>query len=93
MFTAPIGQTCQTYLSDYLATAGGYIRDVQAPDVCHYCRLDNTDDYLVSINGNWSTRWRDYGLPRVYIGFNVLAAVFLYWLLRLPKNKGKRKTA
>jgi ABC-type multidrug transport system permease subunit len=26
-----------------------------------------------------------------FIVFNVFAAIFFYWLVRVPKNKGKKK--
>ncbi|KAK4624500.1 ABC multidrug transporter F [Fulvia fulva] len=93
VFDAPAGQTCGDYLSQYMAANGGYVQDPQAVDVCRYCRLDNTNEYLVGINATWSTRWRDFGLLWVFIGFNIVAAISLYWLLRVPKSRGKRKAA
>jgi flagellar biosynthesis/type III secretory pathway M-ring protein FliF/YscJ len=36
-------------------------------------------------------RWRNFGLLWVYVVFNIFAAVFFYWLARVPKNKGKEQ--
>lgn len=84
---APANGTCIEYMQQYISMAGGYLQDGQATDQCQYCRVDSTDQFLVSINSNWDTRWRDFGLLWVYVVFNVAAAVFLYWLCRVPKSK------
>lgn len=84
---APANGTCLEYMQQYMSLAGGYLRDEQATDQCHFCQLDNTNQFLTRINADWDTRWRDFGLLWVYIVFNVAAAVFLYWLCRVPKGK------
>ena len=91
-FFPPEGQTCGAYMQPYIEMAGGYLGDVNATRECNYCRLDNTDDFLLSINASWETRWRDFGLLWVYVGFNIGAAILLYWVCRVPKGK-KGKSA
>ncbi|KAJ4986667.1 ABC-2 type transporter [Stagonosporopsis vannaccii] len=88
---APANGTCAEYMQQYMSMAGGYLRDGQATDQCQYCQIDSTDQFLIRINANWDTRWRDFGLLWVYVVFNVAAAMFLYWLCRVPKGK-KAKT-
>ncbi|PVI00139.1 hypothetical protein DM02DRAFT_709144 [Periconia macrospinosa] len=84
---APNGMSCGEYLRAYIEMAGGYLRDSQAYGQCHFCPLDNTDQFLRSVNVEWETRWRDLGLIWVYVAVNVFGAIFLYWLCRVPKGK------
>lgn len=86
-FMAPANETCIEYMQEYMAIVGGYLRNEQAIGQCQYCQIDNTNQFLHRINANWDTRWRDLGLLWVYVAFNVVAAMFLYWLCRVPKNK------
>ncbi|KIW11847.1 hypothetical protein PV08_09120 [Exophiala spinifera] len=85
-FSAPSGQTCGEYLRPYIQSVGGYLVDPDASQ-CQYCSLDNTDTFLASVSIHFSERWRNFGLIFVYIGFNVIAATFIYWLARVPKGK------
>ena len=78
-------------MRDYISTAGGYLRDPQATSECQYCQMDSTNQFLLRINANWDTRWRDFGLLWVYVVFNVAAAVGLYWLCRVPKGKKAKR--
>lgn len=82
-------QTCGDYLQSYIDTAGGYVANPSATDVCQYCPIENTTDYLESVNIIFGQRWRDFGLMWVYICVNVGAAVALYWLCRVPKRSKK----
>ncbi|KAH6615048.1 opaque-specific ABC transporter CDR3 [Boeremia exigua] len=84
---APANGTCAEYMQQYMSVAGGYLRDEQATDQCQYCQIDNTNQFLTRINASWDTRWRDFGLLWVYVAFNVAAAMFFYWLCRVPKGK------
>jgi ATP-binding cassette subfamily G (WHITE) protein 2 (PDR) len=90
-FFAPQNESCAEYMRDYMSAAGGYLRDPQAMGECQYCQMDSTNQFLVRINASWDTRWRDFGLLWVYVAFNVVAAVFLYWLCRVPKGKKVKK--
>ncbi|KAK0382694.1 hypothetical protein NLU13_9790 [Sarocladium strictum] len=90
VFDPPSNQTCGQYLSDYVASAGGYVLDGDATQSCHYCPIKETNVFLASISSDYSTRWRDWGIGMAYIGFNIMAALFLYWLVRMPKGKKKK---
>jgi len=92
-FFPPQGQTCGDYMSEYIEMAGGYLRDAQATDQCSFCQMDSTNQFLTRIHADWDTRWRDFGLLWVYVGFNVVAAIFLYWLCRVPRTKKEKKSA
>lgn len=91
-FLAPPNQSCAEYVRDYIAMAGGSLRNPQATGQCQYCQMDSTDQFLRRIHASWDTRWRDFGLLWVYITFNVGAAVFLYWAFRVPKTKKMKRT-
>jgi ATP-binding cassette, subfamily G (WHITE), member 2, PDR len=91
-FAPPDGETCMTYMENYMSSAGGYLRDPENVDQCQFCQMDNTNQFLQHINSDWNHRWRDLGLLCVYVGFNVIAAIFLYWLFRVPKGRKAKKT-
>ncbi|KAL4882075.1 ABC-2 type transporter-domain-containing protein [Aspergillus karnatakaensis] len=80
------GSTCEEFLGGYLETMGGALLG-ESDGTCQYCAMTETNDFLAGINIDWANRWRDFGLLFVYIAFNVAAAVFFYWLARVPKGR------
>jgi ATP-binding cassette subfamily G (WHITE) protein 2 (PDR) len=90
-FFPPQNESCADYMREYISMAGGYLKDTLATGECNYCQMDSTNQFLMRINSNWDTRWRDFGLLWVYVAFNIAAAVFLYWLCRVPKGKKGKK--
>lgn len=89
-FTAPTGETCGTYMADYIAASGGYLQDPNATD-CSFCTIKSTNTFLASVSSHYANRWRNFGILWAYIVFNGCMAVFLYWVGRVPKNGGKRE--
>jgi ATP-binding cassette, subfamily G (WHITE), member 2, PDR len=91
-FRAPDGQTCAKYMNDYINVMGigGYLEDPNATGNCSYCSLDSTNQFLAQISSSYSHRWRNFGILWAFIIFNVFMAVFLYWLVRVPKNRQKK---
>ncbi|KAH8879760.1 hypothetical protein GQ53DRAFT_738241 [Thozetella sp. PMI_491] len=87
----PAGQTCEKYLLDYVNTAGGYLVNRDATKDCSYCPMEDTNMFLTSISSDYSLRWRDFGIGMAFIVFNIAASLFLYWMVRVPKNKNKGK--
>ncbi|KAJ7057894.1 ABC-2 type transporter-domain-containing protein [Mycena amicta] len=91
------GQNCQDYFSPYIALARGKVYNPNATSACEYCPVAETNVFLAGSNIFYSQRWRNFGIIWVYILFNASAAVFFYWLLRVPKGektkeaKGKEK--
>ncbi|CAG8015619.1 unnamed protein product [Penicillium olsonii] len=89
-FAASQNQTCSQYMQGYLDANGGTLLN---PDVmginesCRYCQYSKTDQFLSSLGAYHSQRWMDFGLLWVYVAFNTAMAIFLYWLLRVPKKK------
>jgi ABC-type multidrug transport system permease subunit len=88
--TQPDGQTCGTYMADYISRAGGYLRDPTATKVRSYCKIKDTNVFLSGISSNYGDRWRNFGVIWAFIIFNVVAALALYWLARVPKAKKKK---
>ncbi|KAH7121877.1 ABC-2 type transporter-domain-containing protein [Dactylonectria estremocensis] len=85
----PDGQTCGDYMSDYISRAGGYLLDPEATDDCSYCKMKDTSVFLSSISAEYTHRWRNFGILWAYIAFNIVAALGLYYLARMPKGKKK----
>lgn len=74
-------------MSNYISMAGGYLVDPNATDSCRFCAMSSTNTFLAVFNIYWSNAWCDFGLLWVYVIFNIFAAIFLYWLIRVPKHK------
>ncbi|KAK1754275.1 ABC-2 type transporter-domain-containing protein [Echria macrotheca] len=89
------GSTCEQYLGPYMQAAGGYLLDPQSTGTCEYCPMSDTNVFLANAKADYADRWRNFGLLWIYIVFNVFAALFVYWLVRVPKKKlgGKKKKA
>lgn len=83
----PSGSTCIEYMSEYIAGQGGYLTNNESTSDCHFCIADNTNTYLRQLSSEYSTRWRNFGIMWAFIVFNVFAALFLYWLARVPRKQ------
>jgi ATP-binding cassette subfamily G (WHITE) protein 2 (PDR) len=90
-FPPPSGMTCGEYMQEYIDQAGGYLLDKEANSTCTYCTIGDTNVFLAGVKSDYGDRWRNFGLLWVYIIFNIFAALALYWLIRVPKNKGKKE--
>lgn len=85
VFQPPAGQTCGQYMAAYLEAAPGYLQNPNANANCAYCALSDADQFLAGTNIYYSQVWRNFGIFWAYVGFNIFAAVFLYWLFRVNK--------
>jgi ABC-type multidrug transport system permease subunit len=90
-FSSPANTTCGEYLAGYIERVGGYVVQPNVADVCEYCSMESTNAFLSSLNIDFSNRWRSFGILWVYVVFNIVAAVFIYWLVRVPKAKKEEK--
>lgn len=86
----PAGQNCSSYLDRYAKTAGSKVINPAATTDCQMCAMSRTDQFLALINIYYSDVWRNVGLLFVYVVFNAAAAVFLYWLMRVPKRRDRK---
>lgn len=85
----PESQTCGDYMADYISRAGGYLLDPKATSDCSYCKIKDTNVFLSDISSEYRNRWRNFGIMWAFIAFNIVAALALYWLARMPKGKKK----
>ena len=90
-FDPPIGQTCGNYLANYIALAGGAVYNPDATSGCQFCSTTSTNTFLKSVSIDFSDRWRNFGLIWVYIVFNVVACILIYWLARVPRGKKRER--
>jgi len=82
----PAGQTCGEYMAEHIAAAGGYLLDAEATSNCSYCKIKDTNVFLSAVGAEYEHRWRNFGIVWVHIIFNIVAAIGLYWLVRMPKG-------
>ncbi|KAF9776373.1 hypothetical protein IL306_005456 [Fusarium sp. DS 682] len=87
----PANMTCRDFLSQYVDHAGGRLLNPSSMTTCHYCKLASTNEFLSGFEISYDTRWRDFGLLWAYIIFNIVAALGLYWIFRVPKGAGIRR--
>lgn len=90
-FDAPSGQSCATYMQEYIDTMGGYLEFPNAMGECSFCQIRSTNVFLSSVSASYEHRWRNFGIMWAFVVFNVVAALFLYWLARVPKNRTKKE--
>lgn len=88
------GQTCAQYLAPWMAAnGGGYLQNPTATANCQYCQVSSTNVFLSAVSSNYSLRWRNFGIMWAFILFNIVAAIGIYWLARVPKGSKKEKKA
>lgn len=85
IFDPPPGSTCGEYLAKYLEVAPGQLYNHDATSQCRYCSISNADQFLAGSDIEWGQRWRNFGIGWAYIGFNIMATIALYYLIRVNK--------
>ncbi|KAI2486915.1 ABC transporter CDR4 [Pyrenophora tritici-repentis] len=91
-FEPPQGTTCGDYMSPYIATNGGKLSNPNATNDCRFCTIATTNKFLANISSSYSDYWRNFGILWVYVVFNIIMALVLYWLVRMPKPKKEEET-
>jgi ATP-binding cassette subfamily G (WHITE) protein 2 (PDR) len=89
-FNPPNGQTCGEYISDYKTAYGGYMQDANATTDCNFCAIEDTNVFLAQLSSSYADAWRNFGILWAFCIFNVVAALALYWLIRMPKAKKEK---
>ncbi|KAL1652217.1 Multidrug resistance protein [Diplodia intermedia] len=85
-------KTCYEYIEPYtVATGGGYMLNPNATSDCQYCAMSSTNQFLAQVDVYFKDAWRNFGIMWIYCIFNVFAAIFIYWLARVPKKSNKKK--
>ncbi|KAL3448042.1 ABC-2 type transporter-domain-containing protein, partial [Aspergillus insuetus] len=86
----PLNLTCSAFLGPFAKETGGNLLNPEATDMCRYCIISTTDQFLSRFDIFYKDAWRNFGVLWVYVIFNVGAAVALYWVFRVPKGKGRK---
>lgn len=89
---AQAGLSCGEFLDPFVSAAGGRLVQAASDSACGWCPAATTDDIMHNFGINYDDRWRNFGLLWLYIVFNVGAALGLYWLARVPKKQGLKRT-
>ncbi|OAL42986.1 ABC-2 type transporter [Pyrenochaeta sp. DS3sAY3a] len=82
----PNGSTCIQFMQPYLDMAGGLLDNPEDTTDCRFCPISETNTFLKAVNIEFSNRWRNFGIMWVFVVFNIVAAVGLYWMARVPKK-------
>ncbi|ERF76616.1 hypothetical protein EPUS_04436 [Endocarpon pusillum Z07020] len=78
-FTAPPGQTCQSYVQPFIEQAGGYVQ-TGLDGICEFCQFANGDEFGVSFSVYYSNIWRDFGIFAGFCVFNYMITYVCSWL-------------
>ena len=89
----PINSTCSDYLSPYLSAVGGYVANPTSTESCNVCLMSSTNTFLAGIRAKWEERWMNLGIFAAFCVINIMLAIFLYWLARVPRSDHAVKTA
>ena len=93
-FAPAAGQTCGAYMSNFVKMAGGYVANPESTTDCAFCTISDTNVFLTAVSAKYEDRWRNFGILWLFVIFNIAAALFFYWLGRVPrKSKGPREEA
>lgn len=84
-FSAPPGQTCQSYTQQYIQQAGGYVQ-IGQDGICEFCQYATGDEFGSGFSVYYSNRWRDLGIFCAFILFNYAVVFFATWLRFRGKN-------
>lgn len=87
----PEGQNCSSYLNPFVEAAKANLLNPDADSDCQVCAMSMTDQFLAGVSIKYSDLWRNVGILFVYVVFNAFGAVFLYWLIRVPKKRALKK--
>ena len=68
----PTGESCSTFMAQFISNRGGYLMNPDDVSNCRFCSSRTTDQWMEpSFNIFYSHHWRDFGLFCAYILFNV----------------------
>ncbi|OIW22265.1 P-loop containing nucleoside triphosphate hydrolase protein [Coniochaeta ligniaria NRRL 30616] len=81
--------TCYEYLANQMNSVGGYVLDNNATEAYQVCKLKYSNTFLSVIRVEYDDRWRNFGIIWAYVLFNIVAAIGLYWVTRVPKGQRK----
>lgn len=95
-FSAPPGQTCDSYAGPFTEQVGGYVQ-TGVDGMCEFCQFANGDEFASGFSVSYSNVWRDFGIFAAFCLFNYVVIFACSWLYlggfkRLRSKIGKRRT-
>ncbi|KAL6824697.1 ABC-2 type transporter [Trichoderma sp. SZMC 28015] len=87
-FSAPPGQTCQSYTASFINQSGGYVQTA-ADGLCEFCQYATGDQFGLGFSVEYSHIWRDFGIFCGFIAFNYGVVYFSTWLKFSARNPFK----
>ncbi|KAE8374201.1 ABC-2 type transporter-domain-containing protein [Aspergillus bertholletiae] len=83
----PSNQTCGAYMSDFIDSVGGYVRNASSDFNCQYCQYSVGAEYARQFNLKEKYySWRDTGITALFC-ITTYMTVFLMMKLRSKKTK------
>lgn len=79
------GISCGDYSLQFVADNGGYITHPESMFLCTYCNYANGDEFLADENMSYDHLWRDFGILCAFVGFNIFAMFFCYYMFSVKK--------
>jgi len=91
-FNPPSGETCSSYLADFMAPKGDgsrtYLRNPDASESGQVCKYRYGSDYLASLNINdYYYGWRDVGIVVIFV---IAGYGAVYGLMKLRTKASKK---
>ncbi|CAH7685993.1 ABC-2 type transporter-domain-containing protein [Phakopsora pachyrhizi] len=74
-FQPPSGQTCQQWANSFITEQGGYLDVPEATSDCRYCQYNLGQDFLRTLDVEFSNRWRDFGIFVAYVAFHMVIII------------------
>lgn len=87
-FSAPSGETCESYVLPFISQAGGYVQ-TGADGLCEFCQYATGDEFGRSFSVYYKNIWRDFGIFCAFIVFNYAVIYFSTWLRFKGRNPFK----
>lgn len=90
LFDTPLGQSCQSYLTDYMNSTTGsriFLSNPDATSGCKVCQYTHGKDYLATLNlTHYFDGWRDSAINVIFV-ISSYALVYLMMKLRTKAAK------
>ncbi|KAG7732144.1 hypothetical protein KL948_002342 [Ogataea haglerorum] len=83
------GQTCGQYMQEFITKNGGYVVNPDATDMCEFCSMSNSNQFLLQRHMNPDHMWRNFGLMVAYSAFNIICTYAFYYVFRVPKKRSR----
>lgn len=85
-FNPPSGQTCSSYASDFVTSAGvGYLTNPDATTNCGYCPYASGEEYMRNLNVTPDDKWKYFG---IFLAFCISNWALVYFFIYTVRIRG-----